>query len=108
MSEAVIDNGQGQRITLDTLQRMMDTFGPRQASKGLSELLAKADEENETCRDFLNELLQSEVRGRNERNRARNYAAAHFPPNPKPLEDFDVSELDSGITAVNFPAEKQR
>jgi DNA replication protein DnaC len=45
------------------------------------------------------ELLETEVKGRNERRRQRNYAGAHFPPSAKPLEEFDPSELESGITA---------
>ena len=44
------------------------------------------------------DLLETEVKGRNERRRKRNYSGAHFPPNVRPLEDFDPSELESGIT----------
>ncbi|MGI6704517.1 MAG: ATP-binding protein [Clostridia bacterium] len=38
------------------------------------------------------------LKGRNERRRKRNFAGAHFPPNPRPLEDFDPSELEAGIS----------
>jgi len=40
----------------------------------------------------------AQVKGRNERRRKRNYAGAHFPPNPRLLEDFDPSELEAGIS----------
>lgn len=58
----------------------------------------KAETEEISYRQFLLELLETEVKGRNERRRKRNYAGAHFPPNPRPLEDFDPSELESGIS----------
>ena len=88
-----------ERIPLDTLAQTLESFGLRHASRELAQILEDADSRNETFRDFLNDLLQHEIVGRNERNRARNYAAAHFPPNPKPLEEFDAAELESGITA---------
>lgn len=87
-----------ERVSLETLTQMMSGFGLRHASKDLADLLEKAESRDETYRDFLNDLLQKEVTGRNERNRNRNYSAAHFPPNPKPLEEFDPAELESGIT----------
>jgi len=43
-------------------------------------------------------ILETEVKGRNERRRHRNYALAHFPPSVRPLEEFDPGELESGIT----------
>ena len=49
-------------------------------------------------RAFLLDLLETEVRGRNERRRKRNLSAAHFPPDPKPVELFDPLELESGIS----------
>ena len=51
-----------------------------------------------SCRVFLLDLLETEVRGRNERRRKRNLSAAHFPPDPKPVELFDPLELESGIS----------
>lgn len=88
-----------ERISIETLSGMMAGFGLRHASKNLAELMDHAESSNETFRDFLNDLLLAEASGRNERNRVRNYAMAHFPPNPKPLEEFDVTELESGITS---------
>ena len=44
-------------------------------------------------------MLVSETEGRFARKRKRNYASAHFPPGVKPIDEFDPSELESGITA---------
>lgn len=55
-----------------------------------------------SCREFLLAVLETEVVGRNERRRKRNYSAAHFPPNIRPLEEFDPEELDSGITQAQL------
>ncbi|MEE3482048.1 MAG: IS21-like element helper ATPase IstB [Lachnospiraceae bacterium] len=98
MSTAAMTTAPQERITLEALAQTLESFGLRHASRQLAEILEDADSRNETFRDFLNDLLQREAAGRNERNRARNYAAAHFPPNPKPLEEFDAAELESGIT----------
>ena len=87
-----------ERISIDSLSGMMNAFGLHHAGKSLAELLQKAETEEMTYRDFLNAMLSCATKGRNERNRSRNYAMAHFPPNPKPLEEYNVSELESGIT----------
>jgi DNA replication protein DnaC len=51
--------------------------------------------------------LETEVKGRNERRRKRNYSAAHFPPNIQPLEEFNPDELDSGITQAQLDKLKE-
>lgn len=52
---------------------MLETFGLKHATKQLPDLLETA---------------------------MRNYAAAHFPPSVRPIEEFDSTELEGGITAT--------
>jgi DNA replication protein DnaC len=59
----------------------------------LPDILEQAENAELTYRQFLLELLEIEVKGRNERRRKRNYSAAHFPPHPRRLEEFDPGEL---------------
>lgn len=87
-----------QRITVSRINGMLNTFGLKHASGMLADLLEVAETEELTYREFLLKLLETEVKGRNERRRSRNYALAHFPPAPKSLEEYDPSELESGIT----------
>jgi DNA replication protein DnaC len=78
---------------------MLDTFGLKHVSKQLPDLLDAAEAEEQSPREFLQAALETEVRCRNERRRHRNYALAHFPPVVRLLEEFDPTELESGITA---------
>lgn len=68
----------------------------------LPDLLETADLQEGSCREFLLAVLETEVKGRNERRRKQNYSAAHFPPNIRPLEEFDPEELESGITQAQL------
>jgi DNA replication protein DnaC len=85
-------------IPLQRLCALLETFALKHSAKQLPDLLERSENQEATYRQFLLELLETEVRGRNERRRKRNYSAAHFPPNPKPLEEYDPAELDFGIT----------
>jgi len=78
---------------------MLEAFGLKHASRGLPGLLDTAEAEELSYKDFLSAALESEVKGRNERRRHRNYAGAHFPSSIRPIEEFDPAELESGITA---------
>ncbi len=98
MSEAILKNQDKNHIPIQRLCALLETFSLKHTSKQLADLLEKAETEEISYRQFLLELLETEVKGRNERRRKRNYAGAHFPPNPRPLEDFDPSELESGIS----------
>ena len=86
------------RMTIGALAAEMEAFGLKHASRQLADQLEAADANGLTCREFLERLLACELLGRNERKRKRNYAAAHFPPHPKQLDEFDPSELEGGIT----------
>jgi len=78
---------------------MLDGFGLKHASKNLPTLLEAAEKEEQPYREFLLNALETEVRGRNERRRSRNYALAHFPPSVRQIDEFDPSELEGGITS---------
>lgn len=88
--------------TLERLISLLQTFTLKHLAKALPDLLETADLESSSCREFLLAVLETEVVGRNERRRKRNYSAAHFPPNIRPLEEFDPEELDSGITQAQL------
>jgi len=89
-------NGKAQ---MDRLCAMLDSFGLKHISKGLPEQLEAAEKEEQPYRQFLLNMLEAEVKGRNECRRHRNYALAHFPPSARPLDEFDPSELEGGITS---------
>ena len=98
MNRNIAKNIDTDHIPLDRLTALLETFGLKHSSKQLASCLETAEMNELSYREFLLELLQTEVKGRNERRRKRNYSAAHFPPEPKPLEMFDPKELESGIT----------
>ena len=77
---------------------MLETFGLKHASRNIAAVLERSEAGEASYREFLLDLLETEIKGRNERRRKRNYSAAHFPPEPKPLEMFDPRELESGIS----------
>ena len=81
------------------INAMLETFGLKHASRNLDGILDAAETEEQSYKDFLLALLETEVKGRNERRRHRNYASAHFPPVVRELGEFDPAELESGITA---------
>lgn len=94
-----VDTG---RIPIDRLVSLLQTFALKHSAKALPDILETADMQNSSNKEFLLAVLETEVIGRNERRRKRNYSAAHFPPNIKPLEEFDPEELESGITQAQI------
>ena len=87
--------------------QLLETFTLKHAARMLPDLLETADLQDSSCREFLLAVLETEVKGRNERRRKRNYSAAHFPPNIRPLEEFDPEELESGITQAQLTVLKE-
>jgi DNA replication protein DnaC len=83
----------------ERIRALLDTFGLKHASRNIADLIDAAETEEQSYREFLANALETEVTGRNERRRHRNYAGAHFPPVVRSLEEFDPGELDSGITS---------
>jgi DNA replication protein DnaC len=98
MNKQVIRSLDTDRIPIEKLTALLETFGLKHSAKDLPAILERAENSESTNRELLLDLLETEVKGRNTRRRKRNYAAAHLPPDPKPIEMFDPSELDSGIT----------
>jgi len=86
------------RVSIQRLCALLETFALKHASKKVALILEKAENEEISYRQFLIDVLETEVRGRNERRRKRNYSAAHFPPHTRPVEEFNPAELESGIT----------
>lgn len=93
MNREVMKSMGTDRISIDRLTSLLQTFTLKHAAKALPDLLETADLEGASNKQFLLSVLETEVIGRNERRRKRNYSAAHFPPNIRPLEEFDPDEL---------------
>ncbi len=102
MNREILRNMDTNHIPVQRLMALLETFALKHASKMLPDLLETADHETVTNRQFLLSILETEVKGRNERRRKRNYSAAHFPPNIRPLEEFNPDELESGITQAQL------
>lgn len=107
MNREVMRNLDTGRIPIDRLSSLLQTFTLKHAARALPDLLETAEMEGASLREFLLAILETEVTGRNERRRKRNYSAAHFPPNIRPLEEFDPEELESGITAAQIEKLKE-
>lgn len=87
-------------MQIGQMSATMEAFGMKHASRSLPGLLEVAERNDLACREFMERVLASETEGRFARKRKRNYASAHFPPGVKPIDEFDPSELESGITAT--------
>ncbi len=107
MNKEIVRNIDTDHIPVQRLCALLETFALKHSSKQLADLLEKAENEDASYRQFLLHVLETEVRGRNERRRKRNYAAAHFPPNVRPLEEFNPAELESGITETQIKQLKE-
>ena len=92
------DMADNKKVTIERLCGLLDGFGLKHSAAGLADMLAEVEAGTQTPRQFLLALMEAEVKGRNENRRHRNYTGAHFPPNVKGLEEFDPTELESGIT----------
>lgn len=89
-------------MRIGQMSAAMEAFGMKHAARALPDLLEVAERNELTCREFLGRVLASETEGRFARKRKRNYASAHFPPGVKPIDEFDPSELESGIAATQI------
>ena len=107
MNREILKSMDIQRIPVERLISLLQTFALKHAAKALPDLLESADLQPVSHRQFLLSVLETEVKGRNERRRKRNYSAAHFPPSIRPLEEFNPEELDSGITQAQLDKLKE-
>jgi len=98
MNRAEARNLDTDHIPVEKLCALLETFGLKHSAKQLADLMESAENNQASYRRFLLQLLETEVKGRNERRRKRNYSAAHFPPDIRPIEEFDPAELESGIS----------
>ena len=87
-----------QGTQIGQLSSSLEAFGLKHAAKALPGQLEIAERNELSSRQFLASLLAVESDGRFARKRKRNYASAHFPPNVRPIDEFDCSELEGGIT----------
>ena len=107
MNREILKSMDLERIPVERLISLLQTFTLKHAAKALPDLLETADLQSVSNRQFLLSVLETEVKGRNERRRKRNYSAAHFPPSIRPLEEFNPEELDSGITQAQLDKLKE-
>ena len=83
-----------QGTQIGQLSSSLEAFGLKHAAKALPDQLEIAERNELSSRQFLASLLAVESDGRFARKRRRNYASAHFPPNVRPIDEFDCSELE--------------
>ena len=95
------------RLSVDKMRQELSSFGLKKASSLLPELITEAERKQSTYGQFLRELLDKEIEARNNKRHHRNMTAAHFPPNPKPLEAFELDELEAGITKNQIDSLKE-
>ena len=107
MKKAIARNIDTNHIPVEKLNALLETFALKHSSRQLADILERAENNGLSYREFLLDLLETEVKGRNERRRKRNYTAAHFPPNVKVLEEYDPAELEGGITESQIEQLKQ-
>ena len=93
MNREVLKSMDTGRIPVERLTSLLQTFALKHAARMLPDLLETADLQGASNRQFLLSILETEVNGRNERRRKRNYSAAHFPPNIRPLEEFNPEDF---------------
>ena len=102
MNRKVARSMDTEHIPVATLTALLETFALKHSARLLPDMLEKAESEEQSCRQFLLHLLETEVKGRNARRRHRNLTAAHFPPHARPIEEYEPQELESGITATQI------
>ncbi len=90
------------RRTIAQTKTSLSSVGFKHIIPTLAELINAAEEQKLSYREFLDLLIDKELSDRNEKHRKRNLSGAHFPPNPKALDEFDTRELESGITATQI------
>ena len=87
VNKSIARNIDTEHIPIQHLCSLLETFALKHSSKQLPDILEQAENAELSYRQFLLELLEIEVKGRNERRRKRNYSAAHFPPHARRLEE---------------------
>ncbi|GAB4264599.1 IS21-like element helper ATPase IstB [Thermincola ferriacetica] len=76
------------------LKQQMKSLNFSEAAKVLDDFLIDAETNQLTCRDFLQQLIQYELRKREEKQQEKRFKWAAF-PEYKSLESFDLAEQQS-------------
>ena len=92
MNREILKSMDTNRIPVERLISLLQTFALKHAARALPDLLETADIQNATSRQLLLSILETEVKGRNERRRKRNYSAAHFPPSSRRTEAIAATQ----------------
>ena len=69
MNREILKSMGTERIPVERLISLLQTFALKHSAKALPDLLETADLEGATNRQFLLSVLETEVKGRNERRR---------------------------------------
>lgn len=88
--------------TIAQTKASLSSVGFKHIVPQFADLIHTAEENKLTYRGFLDLLIEQELNVRNEKHRKRNLSGAHFPPNPRPLDEFDTREIDGGITTTQI------
>ena len=88
--------------TIAQTKASLSSVGFKHIVPQFADLIHTAEEKKLTYRGFLDLLIEQELNVRNEKHRKRNLSGAHFPPNPRPLDEFDTREIDGGITTTQI------
>ena len=76
MNKQVMKAFDTSRIPIERLMALLQTFTLKHSARQLADILERAENNQSSYREFLLDLLETEVKGRNERRRKRNYSAA--------------------------------
>jgi len=87
---------------INMLKGTLTALGLKYAAENISTLIQDAEKANATSVELLLQITQYESTERLRKRKGRNYAAAHFPPEPRRIDEYDTSELESGITPTQI------
>jgi DNA replication protein DnaC len=90
------------RPSIAQTKASLSSVGFKHIVPQFADLIHTAEEKKLTYRGFLDLLIEQELSVRNEKHRKRNLSGAHFPPGPRPIDEFDTRELDGGITPTQI------
>lgn len=93
---------QQKKRTMETTMATIEGLGLEAASRHLPDLVLKAQQEDMSYKDFLDSVMDDEIVARTGKHMRRNMAGAHFPPDLKPLDEFDVGELQGGLSGTQL------
>ena len=84
MNREILKSMDTGHIPVQRLTALLETFTLKHAARMLPDLLETADLQDSSCREFLLAVLETEVKGRNERRRKRKLLRSAFPAKHPP------------------------